>query len=614
MSIIIKSRVNLYKYILPLITLLLGFSMYLTFDLIQNLQKEYRYSQKLNNQTKMIESILIEGLTNNSALGVILHDNSREDVKDVFMTSKKKIKNLVNYCMTNSQHYYNRYVEQYGAYATTLLQIQKKVAKQQQLTKEEYIRSVEVWKDLKLKLKNISDEILAEQELSAYRFQNFIESLLYKVSILLFLIVFLIVGFYVNIIKYKKVNNQLYFDSLTGLQNRNALLKNIRDYNAKGLMIIDILNFSKINTIYGEKVGDMVLIQVANTLSKIAQKECSVHRLGGDQFTLLNTKHHPIEYCQNNGQKIINEIEKAPMRITVDGEKIDILVNAVIGLARNESGENILENADMALSYGKEHKEPFVIYSDELGVKKHYQDDMQITKFVKKAIEEDRVIPYFQPIIKKDSITYECLVRITDESGKIIPPNDYLDIIKATKYYFDITQIMVEKSINMFKDSEHCFSINLSFQDISNKQLVDFLVDKIKENHIGNRLILEIVESDAIEDFELVKTFTKDIKKLGVRIAIDDFGTGYSNFSNLLDLSPDFIKVDGSLIKDIDNNEKSFRISRTIAEFSKNMDIKVIAEYIHSNEVYDKAKEIGFDGYQGFLLGKPNSTLETTVF
>ena len=186
----------------------------------------------------------------------------------------------------------------------------------------------------------------------------------------------------------------------------------------------------------------------------------------------------------------------------------------------------------------------------------------------------------------------------------------YLDIIKDTKYYIELTKRMITKSIERFKDRSENFSINLSFEDISNGELVKFLKEEIRRNDISKRLILEIVESESIENFGLVKRFIEEMKELGVKIAIDDFGSGYSNFSYLLDMKPDYIKIDGSLIKDIHRDNKSFTIAQTIAHFSKNMDIKVIAEYIHSQDVYEKAKEIGFDGYQGYHLGKPEHRIQ----
>jgi EAL domain-containing protein (putative c-di-GMP-specific phosphodiesterase class I) len=168
---------------------------------------------------------------------------------------------------------------------------------------------------------------------------------------------------------------------------------------------------------------------------------------------------------------------------------------------------------------------------------------------------------------------------------------------------------MIEKSFEFFKNRENSFSINLSFEDILNTQLVDYIKQKLDETGMNRQLILEILESESIDNFQLVKEFISQMKNLGVRIAIDDFGSGYSNFSYLLELMPDYIKIDGSLIKEIDSNEKSQAIVKSITNFAKDLGIMTIGEFIHSKEVHDKAKEFGIYGFQGYYLGMPKDTI-----
>ncbi|MEA3499309.1 MAG: EAL domain-containing protein, partial [Campylobacterota bacterium] len=119
----------------------------------------------------------------------------------------------------------------------------------------------------------------------------------------------------------------------------------------------------------------------------------------------------------------------------------------------------------------------------------------------------------------------------------------------------------------------------------------------------------EILESENIDDFKILKDFISKMKKLGVRIAIDDFGSGYSNFSYILQMQPDFIKIDGSIIKNIDSCKNSYKIAKSIAQFARRIDAKTIAEYIHSEEVYKKAKKLGIDAFQGFHFSEPAKTV-----
>ena len=156
---------------------------------------------------------------------------------------------------------------------------------------------------------------------------------------------------------------------------------------------------------------------------------------------------------------------------------------------------------------------------------------MQIGIMHSEALEDDKIIPYYQPIIKSNKITYECLVRIIDENNNIITPNYFIDEIKGTIYYSKLTHRMIEKSFKYFENKNIDFSINLSFHDISNEYIIDYLLYKLEEYNLYNNLIIEILENESIIDFDLVRNFVEKMKSLGVRIAIDDFGSGYSNFN-----------------------------------------------------------------------------------
>ena len=185
----------------------------------------------------------------------------------------------------------------------------------------------------------------------------------------------------------------------------------------------------------------------------------------------------------------------------------------------------------------------------------------------------------------------------------------FLDAIKRTKYYTELTKVMITKSFEKFKATDTNFSINLSFEDISNKHLVNFLQDKIKQTNMAHQLILEILESESIDNFKLVKSFTESMQNLGVRISIDDFGSGYSNFSHILELNPDIIKIDGSLIKNIHEDRKSFIIVKTIISFAKELGIDTVVEFVHNKEVLEKTKELDVTGYQGYFIAEPSEKI-----
>jgi EAL domain-containing protein (putative c-di-GMP-specific phosphodiesterase class I) len=170
-----------------------------------------------------------------------------------------------------------------------------------------------------------------------------------------------------------------------------------------------------------------------------------------------------------------------------------------------------------------------------------------------------------------------------------------------------MTEIVLQKAIQKFSNRKDRFSVNISYIDISSDSFNAFLEKQLQKSTIGEQMIFEILESDSIEDYERVNQFMSHVKSYGVTIAIDDFGSGYSNFMHLTKLNADYIKIDGSIIKDIDHDEKALIVTETIVEFARMMKMGVVAEFVHNEEVYNRVKELDIDGFQGFYLAKPNA-------
>ncbi len=406
--------------------------------------------------------------------------------------------------------------------------------------------------------------------------------------------------------KTKELEYTYYHDPLTQLPNRLALERDMKLHKKESILLIDINNFAAINNLYGIPVGDMTLKSIAKYLRELCNNAHSVYRFSGDQFVYLSHDCQELEVCKETAKNIVESLSSNTIDIMVENQELEINISATIAIVNNAHNQRLFEYADMALEYAKKTHQDIVVYSKRISLEEHYQKDINAVKLVKKALKEDRLVPFFQPIVKTDgNITYECLARIITHEGKVISPFFFIDGIKKTKYYAELTKVMIRKAFDIFEGTTTSFSLNLSYEDISNEKIITYLKELILAKNMAQNVILEIVESESIDNFELIKHFIDDMKVLGVRIALDDFGSGYSNFSYLMELKPDFIKIDGSLIKEIDTNSKSYIITKTIANFSKELNIEVIAEFIHSQEVYDKAKELGINGFQGYFLGEP---------
>ena len=245
-----------------------------------------------------------------------------------------------------------------------------------------------------------------------------------------------------------------------------------------------------------------------------------------------------------------------------------------------------------------------------------YREEEQ-TKFVddvlllKNVLDNGDIEAYVQPIFDaKDSKAkkYECLMRLIPENGttalSVFP---YLETAKKVKLYETMMDKMINQSIDMFCHRDIEFSINLSYEDISNDRCRDMIYEKIKGCKKPEYIIFEILESDFIKDFSIVKDFAMYVRTFGCKIAIDDFGSGYSSMENILKLKPEIIKIDGSLIKNINSSEESQIIVKNIINMTKDLKAQTVAEYIHSKEVYEITKKLGIDFLQGFYLGEPNT-------
>lgn len=407
----------------------------------------------------------------------------------------------------------------------------------------------------------------------------------------------------------KRLLRQLYTDDLTNLANKNAFSKELEQNDPRWLMIVDIKSFNNINDLYGEKMGNIILKSFAAFLQAEIRGRGLVFRFYADHFGILNTSSHEQSSPIYLATSIIHSIELSNFYFEKENDKIEFDLSLRIGIDESTDPNKILSNADMALQYAKRIDRAIVLYSKDLNIEQVYEKYIRVIRMVKQAIEEDRVLPFFQPIAKKGQLGYECLVRIQTKEGSIASPMDFLDTIKNTKYYNQITQIMIKKSFEKFKDLNNGFSINLDHQDIQNRQTKQFLIEQINEHKIGDRLIVEILESENIKDHDNLKSFLKDLRQLGVKVAIDDFGSAYSNFIRLLDIAPDFLKIDGSLIKNINSDKEVRNITSHIIHLAKDLGIQTVAEFVYSQEICENVYSLGIDAVQGYHIGEPSPEL-----
>jgi diguanylate cyclase (GGDEF)-like protein len=455
-----------------------------------------------------------------------------------------------------------------------------------------------------------------------YFLKSFIVSIVY--DIILFILLFLGISYLTK--KSKEINkhleeevqektqalrNTFVIDKLTSLPNRRHLIEDLSSYkniNYSSIALLNIDAFKDINDFYGHELGDKVLKDLAEIIiQECACQEVGVYKLPSDEFAILSTKTNNQSQFIENISHLINIIQKK--EFILGNNKIFILVNCGISYNKND----LMTTADVALNIAKAEHTNIVVYEEKFDISHKILENTQGVTLLRNAIKNDEITPFFQPIynIKTKKIEkYECLIRIIQEDGTIIPPFKFLDVAVKSKQYLHLTKIMITKAFEFFEEEEYEFSINLSIVDITSVDMQEFIMQKLEDFTKPQNVVFEILENDKLGNYKDVKEFIKKIKNYGCRFAIDDFGSGYSNFSHVYKLDVDYLKIDASLVKYVATDENSRIIVKTIINFASNLGLKTIAEYVEDIESFEILEKMGVDYIQGYYIGKPDKDIQ----
>lgn len=394
-------------------------------------------------------------------------------------------------------------------------------------------------------------------------------------------------------------------DALTSLPNRNKLIQDIEAGETRSILLIDVDAFSEIVNFYGSRLADELLIQIGMRLARLCLVDHHCHdlyRLGGDIFAASLNNDDVVSLAG----AIQESIKSSPFTVFDDYE-----INLLVTLGGASGGGNLLYKAETALKEAKLRKEDFRLYDDTVNRTRHYENNLLWTKKILSAIDNDTIVPHFQPIVNLETgrvEKYESLIRLIDEEGTVHSPALFLDVAKHSKLYPQLTCIMVKKTFECFRDQPVQFSINISSDDITNEVVVREICESLNNFPNKENVIFELLESDGIQNYDAVIAFIDHVKSHGCKIALDDFGSGYSNFSHILKLNVDYIKIDGSLIRDIHKDPHAKAVVETIIGFSKKLRFGTVAEFVHNQEVLDTVRELGVDFVQGYHCGKPSAS------
>ncbi|MCU7834179.1 MAG: EAL domain-containing protein [gamma proteobacterium symbiont of Taylorina sp.] len=414
-------------------------------------------------------------------------------------------------------------------------------------------------------------------------------------------------------------------DPLTGLLNRysfeqklNYALQTVQFEEIQhAICYLDLDQFKVINDTCGHLAGDEMLKVVARLLQDNIRENDTLARLGGDEFGLI-LEQHSIEQAAELAQKICDSIKGFHF---VWQDKI-FNVGVSIGLTsitkETISAQSLMSAVDTACYVAKDkgRNQIHICQLDDAETAKH-QDEMHWVSEIKKALEEDRFVIYKQAIIPSDphhseNQHFEILIRMKDKLGNIIPPGAFLPAAEHYDLIGDIDRWVIQTSFKWLagkqdeKETIDFCSINLSGQSIGNNKLYQFIIEQQEKWEIKpDSICFEITENAAITHIDQAISFINQLSEKGFLFALDDFGTGMSSFSYLKNLPVDFLKIDGSFVKDILDDPIDRAMIKSINEIGHILGLKTIAEYVENSSIQAELVAMKIDYLQGYGIEKP---------
>jgi len=423
------------------------------------------------------------------------------------------------------------------------------------------------------------------------------------------------------------INYQASHDSLTGLSNReefsyklNELLRSLRASSARhALLVIDIDRFNAVNDTCGALAGDELLRQIASHIqANISRRDISA-RIGGDEFAII------LMDCQlEDGVNVARRLQEA-----VEGRKfvwqtgvfpVSLSIGVVPLSSESEDTHAILAAADDACYLSKEeggNKINIFHLKDDKFQKR--RGDMEWIAKINRAVEENRFLLYYQPIVPLDPAgrlepKTEVLIRLVNEDGSIASPGTFIPAAERYNLMPLIDRWVVKNAVAAYRTladrgsplASQIMSINLSGPSILDEDLIDIILFEVaKQGLKPDSFCFEITETAAIQNLSYASRFMGKLKDAGFTFALDDFGSGFSSFGYLKNLPVDFLKIDGSLVLGIEESEVSSVMVESINSIGHVMGIKTIAEFVKSPEIRKKLAELGVDYAQGYDISPP---------
>lgn len=415
-------------------------------------------------------------------------------------------------------------------------------------------------------------------------------------------------------------------DHLTGLSNRRRFIEDLnheirrveRDEQSGALLLIDIDHLKLVNDTAGHAAGDQIIVQIAGLLKRASREQDFLARVSGDEFAVAYSGMDEAMGIEKAGE-LLERIGQLKPRYGGRSLNVSASIGVVIFPVQGKAPVELLAKADAAMSSAKRSGRNCIRSYDESEMMREEMDNQLVWKDrLLDVLDHEELVLVFQPIVAVSAgqtSHYEVLVRMREKNGSLVPPGKFIPAAEQFGLIQRVDRQVLTKAIRYLAElpaalAQTAFSINLSGMSVGSQETYECIEQEVRESGVDPaRITFEITETAACEHLSSAMEFIQKIRQLGCRISLDDFGVGFSSFSYLKHLRADILKIDGSFIRDIHNNNADQLFVKALVDVARGMGMRTIAEFVENEQVYDRVRSLGVDYVQGYYLGKPQTEL-----
>lgn len=410
-------------------------------------------------------------------------------------------------------------------------------------------------------------------------------------------------------------------DPVTGLPNRRRFLEELETHTNLaqgrqahlGIVIVDIDNLKEINDGLGRLAGDRVLRWAGEVLRRSAPRASVLACLGGDEYVVLLPTSDAVE-SQVAARHLLAQLAKGSLEVS--GNVLHLTASAGVATfpEHGVTSDELLAHAEAAMHLAKETgRNGFTLYRADRDAQARISSRRTWEHRIREALEKDGFVLYAQPVldIVQGKVTHhELLLRMMGEDGEVILPQSFLPTAEHLGLIRDIDRWVVCRAIELMASSalprDLGLSVNLSGKSMDDAELLALIGSRLKEAALDpTRLVLEITETSAITNINEARQLIISLKDVGCGVALDDFGMGYSSFSLLRNLPIDYLKIDGSLVRNMATDDADRHMVKAIADLARALRVKSVAEFVGSKRALDILRQQKVDYAQGYFIGQP---------